>query len=127
MASVPSGIPVDEERHARFVVRSHHEGRAAVLVVHGDIDLRTVGRLSEAAWAAFALRPSRLALDFADVGFFGLVGYGALLDLRVPAALFECAVLVRNPSVAVRQVFEILPPDPLPVELHPPRWVAAGA
>jgi anti-sigma B factor antagonist len=86
-----------------------------VLTVRGEIDLNTVEQLSDAVWAAFGRRPRRLTLDLAGVEFIGVVGARALVALLEPAAIFGCALAVRRPSLAVRRVFELLPP---PAELR---------
>ncbi|HET9168796.1 MAG TPA: STAS domain-containing protein [Actinospica sp.] len=122
MASDSSGSLVgdDPESHhlrswplsTRLRVERPGDGTRLVLTVRGEIDLNTVEQLSDAAWTAFGHRPRALAIDLSGVGFLGVVGLRELVALLEPAAIFGCALSVRDPSPAVRRVFELLPPPP---------------
>jgi anti-anti-sigma factor len=117
MASVSSGPPVGERPEdedppaALLTTRLQREGlgdRSLVLTVEGDIDLCTLEQFSDAVWTAFEYRPHSLVLDLGGVGFLSIAGLHVLVALLEPAEIFRCALSVRNPSPAVRRLFELL-------------------
>jgi anti-anti-sigma factor len=68
-----------------MTLHRHDEGEAVRLVVAGELDLTTAGRLERAVVEAERAAQPRLVLDLRDVGFFDSTGLQILLDADVRA------------------------------------------
>jgi len=81
--------PVDDEPDlptAFFWIDVVPLGRAVVVVLGGELDIRTVDRFAEAVDAAFATGSGAVIIDIARVEFFGAVGIHVLARAQLLAA-----------------------------------------
>jgi anti-anti-sigma factor len=66
-------------------IERHDDPAGIRLVVHGDVDMTTGGRLESEVVRCERERPSTLTLDLCDVAFFDSTGLQILLDADVRA------------------------------------------
>jgi anti-sigma B factor antagonist len=62
-----------------FAADVSHNGRRAVVAVHGEVDIATVDRLREAIEHATGTGAAELWVDLSDVGFMDSTGLSALV------------------------------------------------
>jgi anti-sigma B factor antagonist len=60
---------------------TRHDG-AAVLAVHGEVDVATVGAMESAITEALSGGPAALVIDLTDVGFLASAGLQVLVATR---------------------------------------------
>lgn len=78
------------------------------VVVRGEVDLATVDRFATALDTAItAGRGSSIQLDLRDTTFLGSVGLSALLDAHHRLGRLAEAIVVRDPTPAVRRLFDL--------------------
>jgi anti-sigma B factor antagonist len=89
-----------------LTVREHWDGRVAIAVVEGEIDLSTVSIFSDHLGHLAAANPRQLIIDLAAVSFIDSSGLTGLIRLSraLPAG---CPVVIRSPQRRVWQVFTI--------------------
>ena len=80
---------------------------AVELVVEGELDMATSGRLRAAADAALREDARHLVLDLAGVSFIDSTGVGALVAIRNLAMDRETALTLRDPSRPARRILEL--------------------
>jgi len=64
----------------------------------GELDLSTVGKLSDTVNTELAQGPHRIVLDLADLSFCDSLGLGTLVVLSRAAAAHRTYLTLRNPS-----------------------------
>lgn len=82
-------------------------GGCAVVTVHGEIDLGSAHRLSDAALAALQQVGSRLVLDLAGVSFMDSTGLKVLLALHKRAQVAGGRLLLAGPTRTVLRVLTV--------------------
>lgn len=82
------------------------DAEVAIATVRGEIDISTVGILSERLGRLAGKNPQRLVIDLAGVSFVDSSGLGGFVRIRkvLPP---ECPVVIRSPQRRVRQLFKI--------------------
>jgi anti-anti-sigma factor len=89
-----------------LTICDHWEAGAAIATVHGEIDISTVGTLSEHLGNLARKNPQRLIIDLAGVSFIDSSGLGGFARIR-KALPPDCPVVIRSPQRRVRQVFRL--------------------
>jgi anti-sigma B factor antagonist len=87
-----------------FDVYTIARGKAAVVVVKGEVDMAVAERLDNALWAAVR-ESSNVVVDLTDVAFIDSSGIGILVQVRKSVA--DGRLRVVGAGRALRQVFEI--------------------
>jgi anti-sigma B factor antagonist len=78
-----------------------------VLVLHGEIDMGTAGRLSDAVSKALHERPSRIVLDLGGVTFCDSQGLGTLIVLSRKASHNQSLLVLTNVGEFLLRVLDI--------------------
>jgi anti-sigma B factor antagonist len=86
----------------------------AIATVSGEIDISTVGTLSEHLGRLARKNPQRIVIDLAGVSFIDSSGLGGFVRIR-KALPPDCQVVIRSPQRRVRQLFKITGLDSLVV------------
>lgn len=95
-------------------IRTQSRGPVSVLALSGELDVTTVGGLTDKAAAALATRPARLIVDLSALEFSDCGGARTLAALaRSPEG--DCTVILRAARPLVRRVLGLIG---MPVE-HP--------
>jgi anti-anti-sigma factor len=82
-------------------------GRAARLIVRGELDLATAGIFADALRAAWSRDLDRIEIDLRELTFIGSAGVAAILEANTRARDAGCALtLVRGPQ-PVHRIFEL--------------------
>jgi len=115
--SAPDG-PKDRGRTAdllrtRFSVEAEREGDAAVVRLHGELDLATAPRLRRALGALLDTRPSALVVDLSDLTFVDTSGVRVVRAACIQAGLEGCSFTLRWPTRAVRKMLSLTGVDRL--------------
>ena len=85
------------------------EGPAAVVAVHGPLDMDTVGLLVDLVDTVMSGQPPPvLVLDMSGVNFFSAAGITALLTVRRRVASGGCTLVVREPSRITVTVLDLV-------------------
>ncbi|MGN9809287.1 STAS domain-containing protein [Micromonospora sp. BQ11] len=85
------------------------EGPAAVVAVHGPLDMDTVGLLVDVVDTVLSGRPPPvLVLDLSGVDFFSAAGITALLTVRRRVASGGCTLVLREPSRITVTVLDLV-------------------
>ncbi|HEX6969043.1 MAG TPA: STAS domain-containing protein [Micromonosporaceae bacterium] len=79
----------------------------AVLILAGEIDMATAGRLSEAVNQALSDRPPRIVLDLGGVTFCDSQGLGTLIVLSRKASHAQSLLLLTNVNEFLLRVLDI--------------------
>jgi anti-anti-sigma factor len=87
-------------------VRCHWNGRAATVIVCGDVDFATVSILSQRLSQVAARKPDRLVIDLSEARFIDAACVRALTRTR-HALPGHCALVLRSPPRQVRRVLEV--------------------
>jgi anti-sigma B factor antagonist len=96
--------PLDQ---ALFAVDTQLTGRAARLIVRGELDLATAGIFADALRAAWSRDLDRIEIDLRGLTFIGSAGVAAILEANTRARDAGCALtLVRGPQ-PVHRIFEL--------------------
>jgi anti-anti-sigma factor len=85
-----------------MTVAVEKHGRAAVLVVLGDIDMVTAGEFEKALMAALRDRPELLVVDLSGVDFLGSAGLTALVAAHQKAGSQTALRVVAESSSSAR-------------------------
>ena len=78
----------------------------AIATVRGEIDIDTIGTLSEHLGHLTGKNPLRLVIDLAGVSFIDSSGLAGFVRIR-KALPPGCTVIIRSPQRRVRQLFRI--------------------
>jgi anti-sigma B factor antagonist len=78
----------------------------AIATVRGEIDINTVGTLSEYLGRLARKNPQRIVIALAGVSFIDSSGLGGFVRIR-KALPPDCPVVIRSPQRRVRQLFKI--------------------
>jgi anti-anti-sigma factor len=89
-----------------LTVRDRWDGVVATVAVRGEIDVSTVGVLSQCLGNVADRGPERLIIDLAEVGFMDSSALAAFVRVR-KALPQECPVVFRSARGQARQVFEL--------------------
>ncbi|OEV39150.1 hypothetical protein HS99_0018460 [Kitasatospora aureofaciens] len=88
-------------------------GRAVVVRLDGDADHDQRRHLEAALSRAVALRPPRLVIDLAGLGFCDCTCLNALLGARLAAQAAAIELLLAAPTAQARRLLEITGTDEL--------------
>ena len=89
---------------AGFDARLVHTDHEAAVVVHGEIDIATCGRLWPVMEQAISLGP-RLVLDLAETTYIDSCGLALIVRAHRLLGQPRGAVLIRSPGPAARKLF----------------------
>ncbi|MFJ9448234.1 STAS domain-containing protein [Kitasatospora sp. NPDC101235] len=103
------GVLAPPLRISAFVV----PGRAVVVRLDGDVGQDQRRRLEAALGRAVALRPPRLVVDLAGLGFCDSSCVNALLGARLAAQAAAVELLLAAPTAQARRLLEITGTDGL--------------
>ena len=95
-----------DDRIDGFSAEVTYRDGAAVVVVRGDVDLATAARFRAALDAAVD-GCGRVEVDFRDTTFMDSTGLAALLGVHKRLGQAREAVVIHDPSPAVRLVLDI--------------------
>jgi anti-anti-sigma factor len=93
------------EKAPSLTIDERWDAGVAIANVHGEIDIDTVGALSEHLGHLAAKNPQRL-IDLAGVSFIDSAGLGGFVRIR-KALPPDCPVVIRSPQRRIRQLFKI--------------------
>lgn len=94
-----------ERAHLRLsVTRGEAE---TVVVLAGELDVSTVGQLSDAVTVELAEQPSQIVLDIADLTFCDSLGLGTLVVLNRAAQAQRSRLTLRNPTTFFTRMLEV--------------------
>lgn len=85
----------------------HEAEGTARIVLHGDIDVAADDALGKAAATAAATGPTRLVLDFHDVGYINSTGIALIVRLLAEARRDRREVVAEGLSPHYREIFRI--------------------
>jgi anti-sigma B factor antagonist len=94
------------EQAPALTVRDHWDADVAIVTVDGEIDVATVGVLTQHLTQLAAKHPQRMVIDLAGVDFIDSTGLGGFVRIR-KALPPDCPVVLRSPQRPVRRVFKI--------------------
>ena len=94
------------EQAPSLTISERWDAGVAVATVRGEIDIDTVGVLSEHLGRLAAKNPQRLVIDLAGVSFIDSSGLGGFVRIR-KALPPGCPVVIRSPQRRIRQLFKI--------------------
>src|SRR6266849_4392030 len=94
------------ERAPALTIEERCDAGIAIATVRGEIDISTVGTLSEHLGRLARKNPQRLVIDLAGVSFIDSSGLGGFVRIR-KALPPDCLVVIRSPQRRVRQLFKI--------------------
>ena len=94
------------EQAPSLTIDERWDAGVAIATVHGEIDIDTVGVLSEHLGRLAGKNPQRLVIDLAGVSFIDSSGLGGFVRIR-QALPPDCPVVVRSPQRRIRQLFKI--------------------
>ena len=84
-----------------------HDGGDTVVALAGQLDLSTVGKLSETVHEVLTHKPSRIVVDLADLSFCDSLGLGTLVVLSRAARARSTYLTLRNPSAFFTRMLEV--------------------
>jgi anti-sigma B factor antagonist len=89
-----------------LAVHDEWDGGLATVTVHGEVDITTLGLLTDFLGSVADRRPRRVIIDLAAVDFIDSAGLHAIVSIwhAVPAA---CPVVLRSPHRQVRRMLEL--------------------
>lgn len=97
---------VASENGPALTVCDRWDGRVATVTVRGELDMSTVGILSQCLDKLARQGPERLVVDMSEVGFMDSAGLQAFVRAR--KALPEgCRIVVRSPRLRELKVFQL--------------------
>jgi len=94
------------EKAPSLTIDERWDAGVAIATVRGEIDIDTVGALSEHLGHLAGKNPQRLVIDLAGVSFIDSSGLGGFVRIR-KALPPGCPVVIRSPQRRVRQLFRI--------------------
>ena len=92
---------------AQLTVTQERTGRDVTLLVTGEIDMSTSGRLFDAVSGALALRPSRLVLDVGAVTFCDSQGLSVLIGLNRDAQAVSTRLVLSHVGDFLARLLDI--------------------
>jgi anti-anti-sigma factor len=95
------------EQAPSLTIDARWDASVAIATVRGEIDITTVGALSERLGHLAAEKPQRLVIDLAGVSFIDSSGLGGFVRIR-KALPPGCPVVIRSPQRRIRQLFKII-------------------
>lgn len=87
-----------------IVARSDRDGDAAIVTLHGEVDVLTVDQVRQALSEALAAAPRSITVDLADLSFIDSTGLGALIFGFQRSRDAGVAYRLARPSDGVRQI-----------------------
>jgi anti-sigma B factor antagonist len=78
-----------------------------LVVLAGELDMSTVGQLSDAVTVELEQRPSQIVLDIADVTFCDSLGLGTIVVLSRAAQAQRARLILRNPNPFFTRMLEV--------------------
>jgi anti-anti-sigma factor len=99
-------VTLTSEQAPILIIDEHWDADVAVATICGEIDITTVGILSEHFGQLTGKNPRRLIIDLARVPFIDSSGLGGFVRIRktLPPG---CPVVIRSPQRRVRNLFKI--------------------
>ncbi len=94
------------EQAPALTISERWDAGAAIATVRGEIDIDTVGTLSEHLGHLAGKNPQRLVIDLAGVSFIDSSGLAGFVRIR-KAPSPGCPVIICSPQRRVRQLFRI--------------------
>jgi stage II sporulation protein AA (anti-sigma F factor antagonist) len=94
------------EKAPSLTIDERWDAGVAIATVRGEIDIDTVGALSEHLGHLAGKNPQRLVIDLAGVSFIDSSGLGGFVRIR-KALPPGCPVVIRSPQHRIRQLFKI--------------------
>ena len=101
-----------QSQSAALTVRHEWDGGVAVVTVAGEIDMTSVGALSDVLGDLVRKDPERVIIDIAAVGFLDSSAIHAFVQTRHELS-GECSVVLRAPQPQARRMFELTGLDSL--------------
>jgi anti-sigma B factor antagonist len=97
------------------------DARGVTVAARGEIDIATVQLLDAGIQHGLRKKPDQLAVDLADVSFFGAAGLHALLAARRQAQVQAAQLVLSAPSGPVLTVLRLAKVEELfKIECQPP-------
>ncbi len=93
------------------VEASTSEGGAAVIAVHGEVDIATAADLAQRLAAAVDSGAQQLVIDLTDVSFIDCAGVRPIASIRGRLPQESCQVVLRRPPPLARKVIELFDLD----------------
>jgi anti-anti-sigma factor len=90
-----------------FSVEVVEIGDEPVVVVRGEIDLRSAGSFGHAIDAVLARSPKRLVVHLGEITFMDSSGVQVLLRAHAALGRLPEATVLQSPAAAVRRVLEL--------------------
>ncbi|HET6683847.1 MAG TPA: STAS domain-containing protein [Gaiella sp.] len=84
-----------------------YDGEVTTVVVSGDLDLSTVGRVRLALESACEAPPAKLVVDLSAVDFVDSHGLQLLVSTHRRLAAESCSIVVLPPAEHVQRVFTL--------------------
>ena len=94
-----------ERAHLRLsVARGEAE---TIVVLAGELDMSTVGQLSDAVTEELEHQPNQIVIDIADLTFCDSLGLGTLVVLSRVAQAQRTRLTLRNPTAFFTRMLEV--------------------
>ena len=97
----------ETETYQHFVVDTHRDGRAEVVVVRGEADIATVPLLRAVLDTVLARRPAVVEVDLSGTTFLDVEALTVLLAARRRLAARHGVLALREPAPAVVRLLEL--------------------
>jgi len=101
-----AGETLASERAPALTICDQWDAAVAIVTIHGEIDISTVGTLSEHLGDLARKNPRRLVIDLAGVSFIDSSGVSGFARVR-KALPPDCPVVIRSAQRRIRQVFTL--------------------
>jgi anti-anti-sigma factor len=100
-------MPAEASRYRPFSISVQRRDREVAIVVSGDLDLASAGRLEREVAQQRAAGSTRFLIDLGDVDFIDSTGLRILLALRNDAKRNAHVLTLVPPTRAARRIFTI--------------------
>jgi anti-anti-sigma factor len=101
-----AGGTLASEQTLALTICERWDADVAVATVRGEIDISTVGTLSEHLGHLARKNPRRMVIDLAGVSFIDSSGLGGFVRIR-KALPPDCTIVIRSPRRRIRQLFKL--------------------
>jgi anti-anti-sigma factor len=94
------------EEAPSLTIDERWDAGVVIVTIRGEIDIGTVGALSDCLGQLAGKNPRHMVIDLAGVSFLDCSGLGGFVRIR-KALPPGCPLVIRSPQRRVRQLFKI--------------------